>query len=189
MSHTDHETQTDHQNFVTKGDAMDKQTRTGRRNFAQGGGALALVALQVALGRAAAAQDATPEAAGSITASPPADCPGQEQVAQNLETFDRLDFEGWNGQNWDLFSEIHADDVIVKGFGTDTQGNDVHVKWAQDFIAANPDSYRILEHPIRIGAGDWTAVTGVLEDGSTMATFARWENGRIAEEYLFTLMA
>jgi hypothetical protein len=168
---------------------MNHETRTDRRRIvAQGGGAaLALVGLQAALGRAAAAQDATPGAATPITASPSADCPGQEQVAQNLETFDRLDFEAWNEQNWELFSQIHGDNVHVEGFGTSTDGNDVHVQWAQEFIAANPNSYRILRHPIRIGAGDWTAVTGELEDGSTMATFARWENGRIAEEYLFTL--
>jgi hypothetical protein len=30
-------------------------------------------------------------------------------------------------------------------------------------------------------------VTGLMNDGSTMATIARWENGRVAEEYLFTL--
>lgn len=167
---------------------MDQQARTGRRTFAQAGGAaLALAGLQAALGRAATAQDATPEATGSITASPSADCPGQEQVAQNLETFDRLDFEAWNEQNWELFAEIHGENVHVEGFGTSSDGNDVHVQWAQEFTAANPDTYRILEHPIRIGAGDWTAVTGVLEDGSTMATFARWENGQIAEEYLFNM--
>lgn len=167
---------------------MDKETRTDRRHIvAQGGAALALVSLQAALGRAAAAQDATPGPATPISATPPADCAGQEQVAQNLETFDRLDFEAWNKQDWALFSEIHGENVHVEGFGTSSDGNDVHVQWAQDFIAANPDNYRILEHPIRIGAGDWTAVTGVLEDGSTMATFARWENGKIAEEYLFTL--
>lgn len=168
---------------------MSEDTRTDRRTIvAQGGSALAIVALQAAFVRAAAAQDASPEAAAPITAAPGVDCAGQEQVAQNLETFDRLDFEAWNEQNWDLFSEIHADEVIVEGFGTSSQGNDVHVQWAKDFIAANPDNYRILEHPIRVGAGDWTAVTGVLEDGSTMATFARWENGQIAEEYLFSLM-
>jgi hypothetical protein len=142
------------------------------------------------LARMAAAQDATPAAAtpAPITVAPGADCAGQEQVELNLATFDRLDFEAWNGQDWDLFSQIHGDDVHVEGFGTNTDGVDPHVAWAQEFIAANPDNYQILDHPIRIGAGDWTAVTGLLEDGSTMATIARWENGQIAEEYLFSLM-
>lgn len=171
---------------------MDQTPRTGRRQLvAQGGAAaFAAIALQGALTRMVGAQDATPASATptSITAMPGADCAGQEQVEQNLAAFDRLDFEAWNKQDWELFSQIHGDDVHVSGFGTTTDGNDVHVAWSQEFTAANPDSYRILEHPIRIGAGDWTAVTGVLEDGSTMATIARWENGRIAEEYLFSLM-
>lgn len=41
-----------------------------------------------------------------------------------------------------------------------------------------------MTHPIRIGAVDWTAVTGVMDDGTVMATIARWANGQIAEEYL-----
>lgn len=122
-------------------------------------------------------------------AAPGADCAGQEQVEQNLANFDRLDFEGWNGPDWDLFTQFHTADTHVEGFGTITDGIEPHVAWAQAFIAANPDTYKILSHPIRIGAGDWTAVTGVLQDGSTMATIARWENGQIVEEYLFSLMA
>ena len=45
----------------------------------------------------------------------------------------------------------------------------------------------IEAHPIRIGVGEWTAVTGLFANGSTMATIARWENDQIAEEYLFFL--
>ncbi len=167
---------------------MDTISQTNRRSVVtQGGLVTAFIALQAALGRTAAAQEATPGSGTSITATPSADCAGQEQVAQNLETFDELDFEGWNNQNWEVFGEIHAEDVHVEGFGINTDGRDVHVEWAKEFIAANPDNYRILEHPIRIGAGDWTAVTGVLVDGTIMATFAHWENGQITEEYLFTL--
>ncbi len=59
--------------------------------------------------------------------------------------------------------------------------------WAQAIRAALPEG-KIVAHPIRIGAGDWIAVTGLLPDGSTVATIARWEDGRIAEEYLFSLM-
>jgi hypothetical protein len=51
-------------------------------------------------------------------------------------------------------------------------------------ISAAPDS-RILDHPIKIAAGNWTAVTGTLPGNVTMVTVAHWENGRIAEEYLF----
>ena len=172
---------------------MTQLHRTGRRQLvAQGGAAaIAAIAAQGALQRMAAAQEATPVdgAPTPVTAAPGADCAGQAQVEQNLANFDRLDFEGWNGQDWDLFTQLHAADTHVEGFGTNTDGIELHVAWAQEFIAANPDTYQILSHPIRIGAGDWTAVTGLLQDGSTMATIARWENGQIAEEYLFSLMA
>ena len=63
---------------------MNQTTRTGRRQLvAQGGAAaLAAIALQGALARMAAAQDATPASATPtpITAVPGADCAGQEQV-------------------------------------------------------------------------------------------------------------
>lgn len=68
-----------------------------------------------------------------------------------------------------------------------------------------PDT-RIEEHPIRIASGEWTAVTGIMEgtfsrpmpvgDGTTipptgrafklsMVTIGRWQNGVMAEEWLF----
>jgi hypothetical protein len=124
--------------------------------------------------------------APTATAAPGADCTDQEQVQQNLAAMDHLDFEGWNNRNWKVFSQYHTDDVKVVGFGSTTEGIDPHTEWAQTFIAANPES-KIMTHPIRIGASDWTAVTGVMDDGTVMATIARWANGRIAEEYLFTL--
>jgi hypothetical protein len=52
-------------------------------------------------------------------------------------------------------------------------------------ISSEPDS-RILAHPIKIAAGNWTAVTGILPGNVTMVTVVHWEDGRIAEEYLFT---
>lgn len=83
-------------------------------------------------------------------------------------------------------SEIHAEDVIVRGFGQATDGLPPHLAWAQEFRPANPGFF-IEAHPIRIGVGEWTAVTGLFANGSTMATIARWENDQIAEEYLFFL--
>jgi hypothetical protein len=122
--------------------------------------------------------------------------PGAEPVTaadgaaaeQNLALFDRLDFEAWNNRDWDLFRELHAEDVHVSGYGATTNGIDEHVGWAEALLAQVPDA-KIIGHPIRIGAGDWTAVVGVNGDGSMAATIARWEGGRIAEEYLFSLMA
>jgi SnoaL-like domain len=103
----------------------------------------------------------------------------------NLERFDKLDFQAWNNRNWTLFREIHGPDVLVVDFnGNTTRGIEQHVQWAMAAISAAPDS-RILAHPIKIAAGNWTAVTGILPGNVTMVTVAHWENGRIAEEYLF----
>ncbi len=44
---------------------------------------------------------------------------------------------------------------------------------------------RILAHPIKIAAGNWTAVTGTLPRNVTMVTVAHWKDGRIAKEHLF----
>jgi hypothetical protein len=162
---------------------MDQTIQTTRRHLlAQGGTAVvAGVALSGLLARAAAAQEATPAAAGT-----PFTVACDAAAEENLAIFHRLDFEAWNGRDWDLFSQIHAETVVVAGHGQQTEGIEDHLAWAQGFIAQFPDSM-VVAHPIRIGAGDWTAVTGILDDGSTVATIARWENGQIAEEYLFDL--
>jgi hypothetical protein len=44
---------------------------------------------------------------------------------------------------------------------------------------------RVLAHPIKITAGNLTAVTGTLPENVSMITVAHWEDGSIAEEYLF----
>ena len=157
---------------------MDTMTRTDRRRLAtQGGAALVGLALSGVFARMATAQEATPiTAADSATAE------------ENLALFDRLDFEAWNNRDWDLFRQLHADDVHVEGGGQTTDGIEAHLAWAQAVVEQAPDS-KVLAHPIRIGAGDWIAVTGLLPDGSTVATIARWENGQVAEEYLFSLMS
>ena len=106
----------------------------------------------------------------------------------NLERFDKLDFEAWNNRNWTLFSDIHAQDVLVSDMtGNVTKGLDQHLQWAKNVVALQPDS-RIVSHPIKIAAGNWTAVTGALPGNITMMTLAHWEDGKITEEYLFSQM-
>lgn len=108
------------------------------------------------------------------------------QERANLERFDQLDFDAWNKRNWTLFSEIHAPDVLVVDFsGNATKGIEQHLQWAMAAISAAPES-KVLAHPIKIAAGNWTAVTGTLPGNATMITLAHWEDGRIAEEYLFS---
>jgi hypothetical protein len=103
----------------------------------------------------------------------------------NLARFDILDFEAWNNRNWTLFQELHSPDVlVVDSNGNTTRGIDQHLQWAMAAVAADPES-RVLAHPIKIAAKDWTVVTGTLPGNLTMVTLARWEDGRIAEEYLF----
>ena len=108
------------------------------------------------------------------------------QEKANLDRFDELDFDAWNNRNWTLFREIHAPDVLVVDFsGNTTRGIDQHVEWAIAAISLSPES-KVLTHPIKIAAGNWTAVTGTLPGNATMITLAHWEDGRIAEEYLFS---
>ena len=124
----------------------------------------------------------------------------------NLENFDDLDFNVFSGQKWDELSRSHSKDIIVHWpDGHSTTGIDVHIADLKAMFVYAPDT-RIKEHPIKIASGEWTAVTGVMEgtftqpmpvgDGKslpptgkafklTMATIGRWENGVMAEEWLF----
>jgi hypothetical protein len=103
----------------------------------------------------------------------------------NLERFDKLDFEGWNNQNWTLFEEMHSPDVFVDINGNTTTGIEEHLEFGMAALSAAAEDLKILDHPIKIAAGDWTAVTGTLPGNVTMMTLARWEDGRIAEEYIW----
>lgn len=108
------------------------------------------------------------------------------QERANLDRFDELDFNAWNNRNWTLFSEIHTPDVLVVDFsGNTTRGIEQHLQWATAFTSAQPES-KVLVHPIKIAAGNWTAATGTLPGNHTMITLAHWQDGRIAEEYLFS---
>ena len=124
----------------------------------------------------------------------------------HLATFDDLDFNVFTGQKWDELGRSHAQDVIVHWpDGRTTVGIDDHIEDLKAMFVFAPDT-RIEEHPIRIASGKWTAVTGVIEgtfsapmpigEGKEiaptgkafklpMATIGRWENGTMAEEWLF----
>lgn len=132
---------------------------------------------------------------------------GEDAAARNnLKRFDQLDFEAYSKQDWKLFTKLHCADVVVHfPDGRETHGIEAHIHDIKQLFVGTPDS-RITSHPIRVGAGNWTAVTGVMEatfsepmpavNGTpqaptgkklklTMATFARWKGGCIAEEFLF----
>lgn len=124
----------------------------------------------------------------------------------NLDDFDDLDFNVFTNQKWDGLNRSHAENIVVHWpDGRTTTGIEVHIEDLKGMFVYAPDT-RILSHPIRISCGDLTAVTGVLEGTFTkpmpigggktitptgkpfkllMATFGRWEDGRMAEEWLF----
>jgi len=45
---------------------------------------------------------------------------------------------------------------------------------------------QITSHLIAFGAGEWTCVIGEFEGGSRMVTGAKWRDGAIAEEYIWS---
>ena len=127
-------------------------------------------------------------------------------IEKNLATFDTLDYTVFSNQEWTRLHESHAKDITVYWpDGHTTQGIDVHIEDLKAMFVYAPDT-RIKEHPIRIGSGKYTAVTGVFEGTFTkpmpvgngkfipptgkafkmpMATIGIWENGKMTAEHLF----
>ncbi len=126
-------------------------------------------------------------------------------TAKNLKTFDDLDLIAFNNRDIELIKQIHATDVkVYNPDGTITEPAAPHVEELQ-FLFDTFD-FKVAEHILQFGFGDWTAGISISEgkwikpltlpDGTVLqptgksvslkiATIARWENGRIAEEYLF----
>ena len=103
----------------------------------------------------------------------------QEKV--NLELFDNVTFDGINNNNKTALNEIHTPDVLAVGFGENvTRGIEPHLDDVD-----NINGTKIIAHPIKIAAGNWTIVTGQTDSNISMVTVARWEDNRIAEEYAF----
>jgi hypothetical protein len=105
------------------------------------------------------------------------------QDAKPIDLFERVDFEAWNGPDWELFRKLHTDDVIVDMFGGQTEGIDAHVDACQAYQKSTPD-FKVLEHPVRMADGDWTCVVSFAEGGVHFVTVAKWRDGAIAEEYI-----
>lgn len=106
------------------------------------------------------------------------------QEDEHLHLFDKLDFEGWNGPDWELFRSLHTDDVIVEMMGERTEGIEAHLAVCQAYIEATAD-YTIRSHPIQFGSGEWTCGVGQLAGGYQMVTVAKWRDKKICEEYIF----
>lgn len=83
-------------------------------------------------------------------------------IARNLAKFDTLDYEVFSNQQWDRLRESHAQDIVVTWpDGHETRGIDKHIEDLKAMFVFAPDT-RIKEHPIRVGNGSWTAVSGVM---------------------------
>jgi hypothetical protein len=128
------------------------------------------------------------------------------KIETHLATFDTLDFIVFSNQEWTRLHESHSKDIKVYWpDGHMTEGIDVHIADLKAMFVYAPDT-RIKEHPIRFGAGKYTAVTGVFEGTFTkpmpigngkfiqptgkafkmpMATIGIWDNGIMIEEHLF----
>ena len=130
-----------------------------------------------------------------------------ERIARaHLKAFDELDFDVFSNQKWDRLKESHSASIAVHWpDGHVTHGIERHIEDLKAMFVYAPDT-RIKEHPVRIGTGEWTAVTGVMEGTFTkpmttaegkvipptgkafklpMATVGHWVNGVMDEEYLF----
>ena len=103
-----------------------------------------------------------------------------------IDLFEKVDFEAWNGLDWDLFRKLHSSDVFVDMFGTQTDGIEAHVAACESYMAEVPAN-KILEHSVRMAAGDWTAVISNAEGGVNFVTVAKWKDGAIIEEYIVSV--
>lgn len=130
-----------------------------------------------------------------------------DKVTEHLATFDDLDFNVYTHQKWDELGKSHSKDIVVHyPDGHTTKGIPDHVAELKAMWVFAPDN-RIVEHPIKFGHGDYTAVTGFLlgtftqpmpiGGGKTiaptgkayklpMATIGHWnKEGTMDEEYLY----
>jgi len=127
-------------------------------------------------------------------------------VDKNLETFDTLDYVVFSNQEWTRLHESHSNDVKVNWpDGHQTNGIEKHIEDLKAMFVYAPDT-SIKVHPIKIGSGEFTAVTGVMTgtftkpmpigDGKfiqptgkkfsiNMCTVGHWKNGVMIEEWLF----
>ena len=129
-----------------------------------------------------------------------------DAVEEHLKTFDDLDFDVFSNQKWDRLSESHAADIVVTWpDGHETKGIAKHIEDSKALFVFAPD-LKIKEHPIRVGSGTWTAVSGVMSgtfskpmptpDGKTIAptgkrfaigmmTVGHWKGSTMDHEWLF----
>jgi outer membrane murein-binding lipoprotein Lpp len=131
-----------------------------------------------------------------------------ERVAteNHLKIFDELDLVAFNNRDMARIKQIHAEDVkVYNPDGTITTPMTPYHADELQFLFDTFD-FKVADHIVGFGYGEWTAGISISEgkwvkpltmpDGTVLqptgktlrikiATIARWENSRIAEEYLF----
>lgn len=113
----------------------------------------------------------------------------ENNVDHNLRSMDDLDFEGWNKADWHgVFAQHHSPDVLVEWKGQPlTRGIEEHIDAMKAYVeAAGGTPPKIISHPIGFGSGDWTCVIGEIEGSGRMVTVAKWQDGAIVEEYIWS---
>ncbi len=86
-----------------------------------------------------------------------------ETIANNLETFDGLDFVVFTNQEWVRLHESHSEEILVHWpDGSTATGIEQHIEDLKKMFVYAPDT-RIKEHPIKVGSGNLTAVMGIME--------------------------
>ena len=109
-------------------------------------------------------------------------------VQKRLDLFHDLDFEGFNKQDWELFGNLHTDDVIVETMGERTDGIDPHIEVGKGVFAAMPDIV-ITDHLVKFGDGEWTRTISRVENMgkpvSKLVTVARWRGDQVSEDYIY----
>jgi ketosteroid isomerase-like protein len=136
----------------------------------------------------------------------------RDTVARNMDIFRRGD-RSWNART-DEFLHAHTDDVTVHQPGSHLPRTDIdqHAADMQVFFQAFEDitigpvgEQGFPEYKVQFGSGDWMAGISVMSGTHTgaldlfglkvpptgkkiditLATIARFEDGKIAEEHLF----
>lgn len=113
----------------------------------------------------------------------------EDRVESNLKGMDDLDFSGWNNADWlGVFARHHTDDVLVDWKGQPpTRGIEQHIDAMKAYVeSAGGTPPQISSHPIAFGSKDWTCVIGEFEGGGRMVTVAKWRDGAIVEEYIWS---
>jgi len=86
----------------------------------------------------------------------------RDNAKKNLDTFDVLDFEVFNHQEWTRLHESNSRDIKVNWpDGHYITGIEQHIKDLDAMFVYAPDT-KIKQHPVKIGFEDFTAVIGTM---------------------------